>query len=997
MNNYTDIQIIECNRLHSEEAKANNNENTSLWQNNLQDIVHLEPGDKVSVYGSFISERGAGQSQTVEVKGVELGKNREFITTNISGTNQTDPTKWTQDNPQYHLPSGFGRIDAGDVNKKIQVRDDTLNIVINYYIPSNAMNCLHLPRNWMANAPSVRENFFFIDSDGTQGRTRTKYNLANQSAYNFWLKNDFYRVPGTTPPSGTDPGAFKPLNDNQRYTLMIRDKTSYTEINAEHTQVADLDLRDPENAIYTTYKELKEIKIPPGFNSAEFIADEITRQLQEITKDEIQVQDDTGNDDYPMNVARILESETYKAFNAGNVQDMTKENFKKYFSLSTDTGGDYIPGTTNGSGFEWLRQYQIIACKYPEIYEKGRLVNTNLFGENQGIGGGFVNSAWNGNAGVGIEILAEYTKDNLKIWKDFFQAQGLYPDIFESMNGQDTGYDSGYSVSNTRFCHINRWRYQDQSLAEVPLVLNTQLGWGGYYLPRSYSVPVDSRQLCSFLLPLHFDPNQEDTYYEDPVVTNGQFTYGAFSKSAGGKILIHPTYHSNWVNASTKIKGELFTNGASSVEINRKIGFDLHFNAPGMYYLLPLSGWSNNPNPTSSVAPFIGNWLVPDNKRDGKITGGTRYDMSYWHKKLYIGADRPSLNWDGTHFGFSGFHTALNRGNNHLAGNPLFNSGTSAADPAPAEDPDAGDVVYKINPVELFCDFTPDRTPYLDSVSLLSYTTFGLDDKYKFNRINDNYQKQLPYDQLSGILVDDYGIDETEWEDSLWGLLGFSYEQFHDTSANRLTRVQSGNVAKLSYLTTNSEIVEGDTKIMATNYVGTPLYNGMVSTPVSIRDYNASPPPEARPTVKAQYALFPPIIHKTQSMNIQAVNLPTRMIRGYYTIRSNILENTPFIGGKVNNTDMPIIGIVDKINGDGDFYFGQEGSLTFTITKPLRLASLTIGIHDPDGSYSRTSEQSTILFKIEKPVEATFNVIQEILEENKKQGELILQKMNPQN
>jgi len=184
---------------------------------------------------------------------------------------------------------------------------------------------------------------------------------------------------------------------------------------------------------------------------------------------------------------------------------------------------------------------------------------------------------------------------------------------------------------------------------------------------------------------------------------------------------------------------------------------------------------------------------------------------------------------------------------------------------------------------------------------------------------------------------------------------------------------------------------------MATNYVGVPLYNGMVSTPVSIRDYNASPPAASRTTVKGEYALFPPITHKTNSTNIQAINLPTRMIRGYYTIRSNILENTPFIGGKVNNTDMPIIGIVDKINGDGDFYFGQEGSLTFTITKPLRLASLTIGIHDPDGSYSRTSEQSTILFKIEKPVEATFNVIQEILEENKKQGELILQKMNPQN
>jgi len=125
----------------------------------------------------------------------------------------------------------------------------------------------------------------------------------------------------------------------------------------------------------------------------------------------------------------------------------------------------------------------------------------------------------------------------------------------------------------------------------------------------------------------------------------------------------------------------------------------------------------------------------------------------------------------------------------------------------------------------------------------------------------------------------------------------------------------------------------------------------------------------------------PQIIQKTESIRIIADNLPTRMIRGYYTIRSNILEQVPFIGGKKNNTTMPIISVVDKINGDGDFYFQQESSLEFTITKPLRLASITCSIHDPDGSYANVSEQSTILYKVHKDVRQTFNVAQEILQE----------------
>ena len=80
---------------------------------------------------------------------------------------------------------------------------------------------------------------------------------------------------------------------------------------------------------------------------------------------------------------------------------------------------------------------------------------------------------------------------------------------------------------------------------------------------------------------------------------------------------------------------------------------------------------------------------------------------------------------------------------------------------------------------------------------------------------------------------------------------------------------------------------------------------------------------------------------------------------------------------------MPIIGIVDKINGDGDFYFGQESSLEFTITKPLSLASITCSIHDPDGSYANTSEQNTVLIKVQKQRNVSFNILQEILEQNK--------------
>jgi len=129
MNSYTDLQVIECNRLHSEEAKSGNNENFSLWTNNLTDIVHLDPGDKISVQGAFISERGAGQSSSIEIKGVDLGLQKEFKFIEFNGSNASS-----------QLNSGFEIIEANASSQQVSIRDDTGYFNIQYYMNANGHN-----------------------------------------------------------------------------------------------------------------------------------------------------------------------------------------------------------------------------------------------------------------------------------------------------------------------------------------------------------------------------------------------------------------------------------------------------------------------------------------------------------------------------------------------------------------------------------------------------------------------------------------------------------------------------------------------------------------------------------------------------------------------------------------------------------------------------------------------------------------------------------------
>jgi len=980
MDQYSDIRIIEANRLHSEEAKGGNNENTSLWTNNLQDILHLSPKDKVSIYGAFISERGAGQQSSIEIKGQELGQSRPFEYIKIEGEQKTDA------NSQQ-----FKIIKAVFTRHNYQLRDDNLRFTISYYIPSSAMNCLQLPRRWVyyyrgpdsSKTTSFRLNWTDADSRLIGGASLTEYRDQTKTALAPMI-DFYYRCMKNS--AGERLDKFK--NDNQRFTLLVRKQTNLEATGTLEPQ----DMRDPENSDYYVYKELKEFKVPAGFNSAQFVATEITRQLQEIVSDRKIIQYEAMTEDlvyHPLEISRILESQTYKAFKTWNVTDGTLDNFLEYFNLSTANGSHTRTGWSNLSGHAWLSQYQVVATKYPELYQTGRLLNRTGTGQvYQGIKGTYLRETVQQTL-AGWKLDIPYNQARCDEFKAFFDAQKLYPEIIEALNVSffDTGYTQGNSLENTRWIHSNIYSNASMYLGTgTASVSNTQLGWGGYYQPRK-GWNASGKSLQSGLLCLFFNEGDQDTFYDNPNTDDmGEYTYGCLGRSSDNFIMIYPNRHIH-NGVGTHAYNKFFQSG--EVEAGRKMGFDLHFNAPGMFYLSPMSGHSIHTNDKSSLGDKIGNYIVPGPEISGVQTADPevqipRFDTNKYKDLLYIGADNPSLEWDGTHFGFKGLHTGLNRGNFSDAGEPQV--------PSVGVNEDASDVVYKINPPEYYMDWTPDRTPYRwDGYNLCSYITWdenGSDTGNKFSvpRVNDNLEKGKVYDMLGGIFIEDYGVDEDLWDNSLWGLLGFTYEQFHGTNT-RLTRIQSGNSNQLSKLTTNAEVVEGDTKIYATNWAGTPLYNNMIMGPVNIMGFDKD-----NGSYIQDCSVYPSVIHKTQSITILAQNLPTRMIRGYYTIRSNIMEGNPFTGGKVNNTTMPVIGIVDKINGDGDFYFGQEGSLQFTITKPLRLASLTVSVHDPDGSYARTSDQSTILFKVQKPVETMFNVAEQIFQENK--NDPILKKLN---
>ena len=974
MNSYTDTRIIECARLHSEEALSGNDENFSLWTNNLTDIIHLDPGDQVSLHGAMVSERGAGQSQSIEIKGESLGfkKTFNFIETKSLGNACED------------LPVGNTYLSTNLSSKEVDMRDDTAVFQISYYITADGHNYIQLPRRfwWRNNASPQSENYTNQDigpgsiSSEDSGRSLwDPFNASqgtNSNTYADELQyfDDFYQ-------NGDNRYAYSDqLNNGRRYTLMIRDNSYYSEASASGN-LPERYMRDPENAVYHRYTELKEIQVDKGFNSPDYIATDVTRKLQDVLEEktfEVRAAADltfnASRPGFPIKQFKTYTTETYKPFDVAWIYSL---------DIKTDFGHYINNGSApnNGSGYEWLSQYHITACLRPELYETGRLINMSG-DEDRGILGAELKQPIIFSSDFMVTTI-KYEKEYLDKFRDFVRAQEKYPEIFDILQDSRTPYNDDDNFTNCRFFHMNR--YENASSTLDPNDTDgdkAQLGWGGYVQPswRSNTAPL---QLGAVLVPFVYDDAQRDQYYDDPNDNLNQLTYGCFAKetiSGVDYLKVKLTQENRFDNPIFfKYLRQHAREGApGNVEAGRKVGFDLHFNSMGNCWILPFSGHTPRPNSYNINASLISSSRVYANQQmldSGSESGQYRVDFPHL-SKLYVGADSPKLNWDGTHFSFSDLHTALNRGNDARSDVP-WSTGVIGDLTAVQE---AGDVVYKINPEEQYTDWTPVRQQYTGFKGLYKNGSHVAANLFEVPSFNSNLTPWQIYDAPCGIFIEDFNLNEAEWEGSFWSRLGFSYRQFHNPSNTRLDRIQKGNANYLSVLTTNSEVDEGDTKIQIQNFFKAPLYTTMIPRAGTLNSIV-----EGGGSSTNIVAYLPPIIQKTESIQLIADNLPTRMIRGYYTIRTNIIQDNPCIGGKKNNTIMPIIAVIDKINGDGDFYFQQDSSLVFTITKPLRLASITCSINDPDGSLANTNEQNTILFKVVKQKQVTFNVLQELLQQ----------------
>ena len=394
---------------------------------------------------------------------------------------------------------------------------------------------------------------------------------------------------------------------------------------------------------------------------------------------------------------------------------------------------------------------------------------------------------------------------------------------------------------------------------------------------------------------------------------------GSFPRDASG----------NWV----------FTHkGAPSVSIapNQALGWDRHFSAYGNDCIIMFTGYGEGVNPGYG------------NAREGLY-------QSPYVDQAYIGAINPAVTFDSgsSRFQIQQLHTPRKQRNTLFAGKELIVSQPDAnGKHVPDKDlgskpinPDAGEDIYEINPIinkntmQTLMTFIPEAQPIESSDSLI--------DKFQI------------IDAMTGVYITDFGVSQGNWSKSIWGKLGFSYEQLHMTGINRQGR--NTNTAIVSNpVTTNADVNSTQAMNWAVNINGVP------------QDTLQLPQNTDKSVVS--------ISVKATSTNIRAADLAQQQEDGYWTIRSSLIDNSLYMS---HSGLAPVIAVVDKSYSSSDFIYLGDSSTDFMITKQATVTDITTSLHLPSGKLARTDAKSAVIYKVVKPNAIPTSIIDAFLPQKK--------------
>ena len=1013
-NSITNISLLDCNSRFSEEKIGGNLAPLGLFTNKIGHGIKVNAGDKVSLQSAFVSELGAGED-SVEFSN-ELLEQRTMKYVKIVGNRPI--------NGCNTKILGFESASAVETEFIQDNKGNSTNIIQGFYKSNNGENCFNLPRRFIYSGDSKAHTVseWTVEDSVDTGRAyfnpcqidKTRGTAFNGNFANCYISDadyKWYQTPSVGTADWLKFNCFKPKNDNYRFQIFVRSDTYYGgQTLPADNPVGNTDSDSPSNSTYLEYLDKLEISVPSGFSSLTAISESITSAFRKQSQpEEITIRSTANNyastgliGTKPQKIIPIstkINSSMYKTFFSASPATNSSLTYNAWTTWGgPPDGNDDLVKVNNA--LNYLSSHQYIGVKRPELFSVGRKWSNYLSASNGYSlpAQGHVNFKYDleltkfqrdsNVAGSHLIVLdLKWNDKNLEYIRDICLEEELHPELFSNKYNQFQGFTT---VNNSRFLHIN---VRNNSVEFFKTLLGgDNINLSGVNLNRC-SVPIFFDYNPDYKNTNTQGENWEEGYsygFAKRIRIGTEDFIGLTTEHMGKDLLPAPT--------ATTIPTFLFyenndDNGASPLKIlkNTNFGFDTHFNAFGNVCIGLTSGWGYQmyhelerleAYPTYYYDGSTGSPVVP--------VINPPIITSDFIQEIYLGADQPvcSYNTTTSRYEIAQLHTPEFVQNPYNAGG-LNASGLQYI----SEVSTAGDRVFKINKRLNNGNFTPDMRSYKfnEYPDLTVYTKAdkSASAKYQIELLNPNLEQWAIYDQLCGVIIKDFGYTLKTWDDGIWGIMGFTYNQFNAirTSSNDLSsRVGNGNKQSLPFAFTNADINSGDTINFPTNCFGAGMYNLSLPATMSFNTDNGGGGangsgivPEIFP-VQSQPAITSP----QTSVILGAPNLPQKLLNGYFTIRSDILEEATYKGGFDSGQLYPVISIVDKINDTGNYFTQVDSSLEFTFTKPKVITSIQTSIHNPSQSLANVDRDSAVVYKITRQRPHVYDVVDQIINPPKK-------------
>jgi len=968
---YTETILFDCIRLSSIEYSASklSQTNNALFTNKVSNGIVLNVGDQVSIQSAHIAQRGAG-GDVIEFRGEDIGEK----TINYTKTVNSSYIGYADlDKQGRYSPTGYAYETSSNVDEQVKISDNKASIVVEYYKNTNGENYITLPRNYgnasqgnasvpnwpsSSNVPAgTNSGSFWTQRDGYPLGANTFCPLKSHiftDDYNFL---DSEQGQSGLNICGTGARILKLVNDNSRYTMFKKKEVVWNSSQVSSGSLSSWlkggheTAPDPATHDYVRYKQKVDISVPAGYNSPSNIASTITDELSK-TDDPINILQKVGE----RLSSTIVNSEINKAFPCANYSLFGASGNIDFFNASLLNKMPVSVSNTSvqsALAADYLTNYTYVGFKRPDYIEKGR--------EAFAYHGSNINEKMNvtGHVTATMKTTISWSDSALSGIKAFFDTQkDLYPELLDggTLEGR-TDYD-GY---NTTSASLNASFREEARFLHLDVGTYTKAGadpLGSDMYNVSYSTntglpppAANVSDITSIPLFCYFNKNSSHLTTEDTIGDrNDNLAYGF------GRRYLH-TDGFYYLELTFELIGgipELYyqTSSAGSYFIwnGTKIGYDYHFGAYGNAAILPSSGFH--------IAQYYG---LQQYLNAPKI------------RHVYMGANNPLFNFDNVEnrFEISNLHTAEKVGNFFSAGDPLI----SATVYAPPVSGQGSEDCYKIHKQMDYLSWSPSMMPYSEIVSRGNGSSVP---QTSFIGMNENLDFRVPYDSHSGVAITDMGVSETLWNESIWGILGWEYSQFNTSGSDiknnnaRMTNI----ITNVSGVTTNANIISTDSLNYLMNAYATNMYLPMINSDLDANQHPFTIGDTAIPSGSFSTVQPPSTIIATSTL-LKAANLPRKILRGYFTLSSDILDQTGYLQ---TANPMSVMAVAGKYSGENDFVEYTGGGAIFTVTRKKVITDITTQILDPEGRLAQVGDNSGVIYRLDRRVNTDLHFAEHVLD-----------------